>query len=244
MKKLRITIWLMLICPLLSAQEFIRVDNGQFRVDGKPYYFIGTNFWYGAILGSKGEGGNRERLLQELDFLKEKGINNLRILVGADGENGPATKVSPTLQTAPGIYDDALLDGLDFLLAEMGKRGMYAVLYLNNSWEWSGGYSQYLEWAGEGPIPFPDDAGWDKYRDYVSRFVKNEKAMEMFKNHVRFIISRTNRYTGRPYSEDKAIMSWQVSNEPRGTWISCSVSFDGLSRMGGTGRVSRLPHRG
>ena len=36
------------------------------------------------------------------------------------------------------------------LLAEMGKRQMHAVLYFNNSWEWSGGYGQYLEWAGEG----------------------------------------------------------------------------------------------
>lgn len=48
--------------------------------------FVGTNFWYGAILGSEGEGGNRERLHKELDFLKSIGINNLRVLVGADGE--------------------------------------------------------------------------------------------------------------------------------------------------------------
>lgn len=56
MKKLLTAILLMLVCPSLTAQQFIRVDDGQFRVDGKPYYFIGTNFWYGAILGSKGEG--------------------------------------------------------------------------------------------------------------------------------------------------------------------------------------------
>lgn len=59
---------------------------------GLTYYFVGTNFWYGAILGSQGEGGNRERLLRELDFMKMHGIDNLRILVGADGENGDAIK--------------------------------------------------------------------------------------------------------------------------------------------------------
>ncbi len=230
MKKLLTAILLILICPSLTAQQFIRVDDGQFRVDGKPYYFIGTNFWYGAILGSKGEGGDRKRLLRELDFLKEKGIDNLRILVGADGQSGPATKVRPTLQTTPGVYNEELLDGLDFLLAEMGKRGLYAVLYLNNSWEWSGGYSQYLEWAGEGSIPYPHDVGWDKYRDYVSRFAKNMKAMDMFKAHVRFIISRTNRYTGKPYSEDKAIMSWQVGNEPRAFGDDNKDAFAGWMR--------------
>lgn len=48
------------------------------------------------------------------------------------------TKVEPTLQEAPGVYNDTILAGLDYLLMEMGKRKMVAVLYLNNSWEWSG----------------------------------------------------------------------------------------------------------
>ena len=124
--------------------------DGQLWRDGQPYYFVGTNFWYGAILGSKGQGGDRGRLNRELDFLKEQGIDNLRILVGADGERGVKTKVEPTLQIAPGVYNDTILDGLDYLLTEMGRRGMVAVLYLNNSWEWSGGYGFYLEQAGEG----------------------------------------------------------------------------------------------
>lgn len=32
---------------------------------------------------------------------------------------------------------------------------------------------------------------------------------------MKFIISRTNRYTNKPYNEDPAIMSWQIGNEPR-----------------------------
>ena len=70
------------------TQGIITVENGQFMRNGEPYYFVGTNFWYGAILGSEGEGGNRERLCKELDFMKANGIDNLRILVGGEGENG------------------------------------------------------------------------------------------------------------------------------------------------------------
>lgn len=35
--------------------------------------------------GSQSEGGDRERLLRELDILSATGIDNLRILVGGDG---------------------------------------------------------------------------------------------------------------------------------------------------------------
>ena len=49
--------------PVQQADDpFIKVNaDGQFIRNGKPYYFVGTNFWYGAILGSEGVGGDRDR---------------------------------------------------------------------------------------------------------------------------------------------------------------------------------------
>lgn len=202
-------------CTPAGEQSFVTVRDGRFFLDGKPYSYVGANFWYGAILGSQGEGGDRTRLLRELDFLKESGIDNLRILVGADGADGVTSKVEPALQIAPGVYNPEILDGLDFLLAEMGKRGMYAVLYLNNSWEWSGGYSQYLEWAGCGKAPVPAVDGWDAFQEYVARYADNEQAHRLFADHVRYIVTRTNAYTGLKYVDDPAIMAWQIGNEPR-----------------------------
>lgn len=195
--------------------DFVTVEDGHFIRQGKPYYYVGTNFWYGAILGSEGQGGNRQRLCQELDDMKSIGIDNLRILVGSDGKRGVKTKAEPTLQVAPGIYNDTIFAGLDYLLMEMGKRQMVAVLYLNNSWEWSGGYGFYLEHAGEGKSPRPDTDGYTAYMDFVAKFAYNEKAHQLFYQYVKDVITRTNRYTGKPYTEDPAIMSWQIGNEPR-----------------------------
>ena len=166
-----------------QASPFVQVEKGMFVRDGKPYKYIGANFWYGGILASEGEGGNRERLVQELDSLKSIGIDNLRILVGSDGARGITSKVEPTLQTAPGVYNDTILAGLDFLLSEMKKRDMLAVLYLNNSWEWSGGYSQYLEWAGKGKAPVPSIDGWPAFMDYVKEFPNNKKAKSLFADY-------------------------------------------------------------
>lgn len=197
------------------TDNIVTVENGQFIRNGEPYYFIGTNFWYGSILGSEGTGGNRERLCMELDSLKALGIENLRVLVGSDGDHGVYTKVEPTLQYAPGKYNDTLLKGLDYFLVELGKRDMEAVLYLTNSWEWSGGYSQYLKWAGYGDIPLPRVAGYNAYVDYVSNFIKSDSAKGMYRRFVMDIVSRTNTVTGKPYRDDPAIFSWQLCNEPR-----------------------------
>ncbi len=208
-----------------DSDSFIRLKNGQFIKQGEPYYYIGTNFWYGAILGSQGEGGNRSRLLAELDSLAAIGVDNLRILVGADGANGITSKVEPTLQTAPGVYNDTILDGLDFLLSEMSKRNMSAVLFLNNSWEWSGGYSQYLEWTGRGKAPIPAVDGWNAFSEYVKQYQQCDTCKMMFANHVKFILSRVNRYTNKPYTQDPAIMAWQIGNEPRAFATENKVAY-------------------
>ena len=85
-----------LACSCGTAEDgdaFVRVENGRFVLDGKPCYFLGTNFWYGPILGSKGPGGDRERLARELDTLAACGVTNLRVLVGADGGGGVPSKI-------------------------------------------------------------------------------------------------------------------------------------------------------
>ena len=221
MKKqfLLLTVLLFLLgacAPKPAEHSFIKVNaDGQFVRDGKPYYFVGTNFWYGAILGSEGEGGIRERLHKELDFLKSIGINNLRVLVGADGENGIKTRVEPSLQVAPGVYNDTILAGLDYFMNELRERDMTAVLYLNNSWEWSGGYSVYLQWSGHGDAVVPAVDGWPAYMEYVKQFPQSDSAKALFANHVNYIVSRTNRYNQIKYVDDPTIMSWQIGNEPR-----------------------------
>lgn len=205
----------MAACGLSAQTGFVKVKDGHFVRHGQPYYYVGTNFWYGAILGSEGQGGDRKRLCRELDKMKSLGIDNLRILVGSDGKRGVKTKVEPTLQEAPGVYNDTILAGLDYLLMQMEKRNMVAVLYLNNSWEWSGGYGYYLEQAGMGKAPRPNEDGYPAFMNFVAKYASCEKAHQLFYDYVRFIIGRANRYTHRRYVDDPAIMSWQIGNEPR-----------------------------
>lgn len=195
--------------------KLISVKDGQFFKGNTPYYFIGANYWYGPLLGPKNS-GNRDRLLKELDLMKSVGIDNLRILVGAEGDGGDS-RVYPALQYEQGKYNDDLLDGLDFLMAELRRRNMYAVLYMNNNWIWSGGMSEYLKWNGYGevPNPFLPQYSWDEYMTYTKQFHSCKPCKDAYYKHIKFIMSRTNRYSGVKYTDDNTVMSWQVANEPR-----------------------------
>ncbi len=202
-------------CSAASESPFVHVENGSFVKNGQVVSYIGTNFWYGAILGSEGEGGNRERLGRELDTLKSLGINNLRILVGGDGPDGVPTRIEPTLQKESCVYNDTIFAGLDYLLAEMAARDMQAVLFVNNAWEWSGGFGQYLEWATGEPALIPAVAGYGPFMMQMAAFNTNTEAQELFFENLRHIVSRTNTVTGIPYADDPTIFSWQICNEPR-----------------------------
>lgn len=213
--KLALCLSLIVAAGCTAQTQFVQVKDGHFVRNGKQYSYIGTNFWYGPILASDGQGGDYARLCLELDTLKALGIENLRVLVGADGPDGVYSRVEPTLQKAPGQYNDTLLVGLDRFLSELGKRDMQAVLYLNNSWEWSGGYGQYLEWATGEKALIPLIDGYWPFMQQMRKFQTSASSQELFYNHVRAIVGRTNTVTGKPYREDPAIFSWQIGNEPR-----------------------------
>lgn len=198
---------------------FVSVRGHQFFLGGKPYYFVGTNYWYGGLLGlEKDPKRGVGRLRRELDFLKANGVTNLRLLAGAEG-SGPLNgveRVGPPLQPEEGKFDEGVLDGLDLVLAEMAKRRMRAVIFFSNNWEWSGGFQQYLIWAGaisdEWLTRKPD---WDELRDITSKFYACERCVAAYRKQAEVVVGRRNRITGRPYAEDPTIMAWELANEPR-----------------------------
>lgn len=199
-----------------DTPQFITAKEKQLIKDGKPYTFVGCNIWYASILGSTGQGGNRERLIRELDELKELGVTNVRILTGPDAGSDFANPAKPYLQTAPGVLNDTILEGLDYTIAELEKRNMDAVIYLNNAWDWSGGFGFYLKECGYGDSPNANvEGGYDRYVDYCADFARDTVAQGLYYKYIEQIVSRRNTITGRLYRDEPAIMAWQLCNEPR-----------------------------
>ena len=206
--------------PVYAQQGFVKVNGTGFTIYGKPYRYIGTNYWYGGLLATNGAAG-KKRLKTELDFLKQHGVTNLRVMVGAEGITSYKyrTPNEKTLQPEAGKFNENIMAGLDYLLNELGKRNMKAVLHFTNTWEWSGGIGQYLKWNGYGEQPYPKSLGgyysWDKLRQYISRFYSCKPCMDELDNYIRYVLHRTNSLNGKKYTEDPAIMAWEIINEPR-----------------------------
>ena len=201
----------------MTSQSFYEVDKNQFIKDGKPHHFLGTNYWYAMHLAS--DYGDTSRLHRELDFLRDLGVLNLRIMVASEGEIQAPWRVQPALQSTPGQWDETLLVGLDRLLIALKERNMSAVLCLNNFWLWSGGMAQYVQWVQKDSIPTPtpfDGSAYPAYTAYTASFYSNPEALKLYENYLKKIIQRTNSITRTPYSEDPTIFSWQLANEPRG----------------------------
>ncbi len=210
---------LLFFCFSFAPKDFVKVQGNHFIIGNKPYYFIGTNYWYGGLLALvKDKDQGKERLIQELEFLNSKSVNNLRVLVGSEGEgkiNG-VDRVKPALQAQHGVYNKEILEGLDFLLAEMTKRKMYAVLFLSNNWEWSGGFLQYLNWNNQTDLAtMQKKMSWDELRDETSKFYNCQPCKDDYIKQLDYILNHVNIYNGRKLTEEPAIMAWELANEPR-----------------------------
>lgn len=84
---------------------------------------------------------------------------------------------------------------------------MCAVLFLNNAWEWSYGFADYLEAAGAGVQPKPAVDGYWPYMCAMAAFSVNEDAIALNHEYIRSIVLELK--------DHPAIFSWQICNEPR-----------------------------
>ena len=198
------------------AGPFVKREGMTFAKGGAPYRIAGTNAWYAAYLGSDAPTGNRDRLKREFDRLSDLNINNVRIL-GSSEFSPLKNSVRPTFRNRTNRFNEKLLRGLDHALAEMGKRGLTAVIYLANFWEWSGGMMTYLYWTNGGHYLDMNDPAhpWPQFPDMSSEFYGHAAAVRMFDDYVRAVVLRRNTVTGRRYRDDPTIMAWQLANEPR-----------------------------
>jgi mannan endo-1,4-beta-mannosidase len=200
-----------------SQDGFVKVRGSHFEIDGQPYCYIGANYWYGSLLAAIDELSGKERLQREMDFLASKGINNLRVLLAVEGQSDYKYHIPFSAQPEQGVFDEHILQSLDFFLDQAAKHKIKIVFYFTNNWEWSGGFGQYLQWNGYGDqvLPMTDGYSWEKYCIYNAQFYNCKPCWDAVNKYISTILNRKNTFNGILYKDDPTIMAWELANEPR-----------------------------
>jgi mannan endo-1,4-beta-mannosidase len=199
----------------------LAASGGQVTCGGKPIFLSGFNYWAAVALAADASGSGWNVLTADLDALASCGINLIRVMGATEGPDTEPWRIVPSLQCEPRRYDERWVIGLLRLAEELAKRDMYAIVVLNNFWQWSGGMSQYVRWSGHGAIPYPSPVGsgsTEPFERYAADFFIDDHAKGIFCDFLRYVI---------PPLRDSPVVIWELANEPRGkhnaaaltTWI-------------------------
>ncbi|KGN48849.1 mannan endo-1,4-beta-mannosidase 7 [Cucumis sativus] len=199
-----------------GGDGFVRTGRTRFLLNGSPYYANGFNAYWLMYVAS--DPSQRSKVSAVFREASSHGLTVARTWAFSDGGYRP-------LQYSPGNYNEQMFQGMDFVVAEARRFGIKLILSLVNNYENFGGKKQYVNWA----------RSKGQYLNSDDDFFRNPVVKGFYKNHIRTVLNRYNRFTTIHYKDDPTIMAWELMNEPRCTsdpsgrtiqaWIMEMASF-------------------
>ncbi len=177
----------------LSLPGMVSVKDGDFLADGQSIHFAGTNCYYLMVFAA--DPALRPQVDEVLEESAAMGLTVIRTWAFNDGTGWNA------LQTAPGVYDETVFQGLDYVLDRCDRLGLRVVLPLVNNWVDYGGMDQYVAWSSTAA--------------YHDAFYTDSDCRTWYLNHAAAVINRVNTVNGRLYRDDPTVFAWELANEPR-----------------------------
>ena len=189
---------------------FVERVGTHFEAAGQPVYYVGASYY--NAMNQASVPAQRPALDAAFGRLQEMGVTNVRIWASSEGAGG-AGKLTPSVQPSAGVYDEAMLQGLDYALKSAHDHNLRVVMVLTNSWNWSGGMNQYVDWS-----PSTDknktNYSWEQGPRH-DQFYTDSNTQAAYRNYVSALANRVNTATGAQYKNDTSIFSWELANEPR-----------------------------
>ncbi|XP_068639061.1 mannan endo-1,4-beta-mannosidase 2-like [Aristolochia californica] len=177
--------------------DFIKRNETQFYVDGKPFYVNGWNSYW--LMDQAVEEFSRPRVRAMLQAGAKMGLSVCRTWAFNDGAYN-------ALQVSPGRFNERVFQALDRVIAEAKQSGIRLIFSLVNNLQPFGGKTQYVKWAWE------EGVGLSSSND---SFFFDPSIRSYFKTFLQAILTRKNSITGIEYRDDPTIFAWELMNEPR-----------------------------
>ncbi|TYJ30998.1 hypothetical protein E1A91_A06G167000v1 [Gossypium mustelinum] len=194
--------------PILwqSHMDFVSANSTHFIIvnprapleNQSTFYINGWNSYW-LMQESVWAGPSRSRVSKMLKKGAEMGLTVCRTWAFNDGVEPNA------LQISPGVFNERVFRGLDYVIVEARKHGITLILSLVNNLSNFGGKAQYVRWAQE--------AGHN-VSSSTDSFFSHPMIKDYYKAYVKAILSRKNSLSGVKYAEEPAIFAWELMNEP------------------------------
>lgn len=179
-------------------QEFVRRVGTEFVVGNRSFHYAGANCYYLMVYAA--DQSLRRYVDEVLTEQARLGVKVIRLWAFNDGDC-PGRTPWNVLQLRPGVYDERVFQGLDYVLDKSRQLGLRVVLTIVNNWCNYGGMDQYVAWS-------PTAA-------YHDQFYTDVSCRTWYKNHCAALVNRVNTYTDVQYRNDPTILAWELANEPR-----------------------------
>jgi mannan endo-1,4-beta-mannosidase len=197
---------------------FVGVNGTHFELGGSPYYYAGASFYNAMNLAAVP--ANRSQLDAAFGALESLGVRNVRVWASSEGAGG-ADKLTPTLQPTAGSYDETMFAGLDYALKSANDHNLRLIMVLNNSWDWSGGMNEYVDWSPTTNKTLQNlDWGQADLHEgqgaYHDQFYTDDNCQATYRAFIDAVVNRANtQRAGLLYRDDPTVFSWELANEPR-----------------------------
>ncbi|MFJ9519981.1 cellulose binding domain-containing protein [Kitasatospora sp. NPDC101801] len=188
-----------------AAQSFATRCGVHFCLDGKEYYFAGTNtydmFAYGSASGdTESQFMDKARIDAQFANLKADKADVVRLWM-FNHENWHG------FERSKGVYDEQQFALFDYIIESAKSHGIRLIPVFENYWEAYGGIDARLQWEGLSGGQPGRAAFFDKARC--------PGCFTSYKNYVSYALNRVNHYSGIAYKDDPTIFAWDLMNEPR-----------------------------
>lgn len=176
---------------------FVTTQGPKFQLNGAPFSATGVNCYFLAYCSD----ASRRAAIAEAKKMGARVIRAWAFLAIDDFTPG---RVAFQYFKDGGIVLNDGPDGLqrlDALIKAAEDLDVKLILPLINHWEALGGMPTYVKWLSPGAD--------------VTEFYRDAGMRAAYQTWVNQILTRRNSITGRLYSEEPAIMAWELTNEAR-----------------------------
>ncbi|NLT54770.1 MAG: cellulase family glycosylhydrolase [Actinomycetales bacterium] len=202
-----------------ASPSFVERCGIHFCVDGKTYYFAGTNtydfFTYGGSWGeTETQYMDKARIDKHMAQLAADRVSVVRLwMFSHESWHG--------FEPSEGVYNDQQFALFDYVIESAKAHGIRLIPVFENYWEAYGGIDTRLSWEGL--------TGGHPGRATFFNKAKCPGCFTQYKNYVNYALNRVNHYSGVAYKDDPTIFAWELMNEPRYQDVSAEENVSGAT---------------